>query len=323
MRNHRLYFLALPTLLIGCIDATPPPQTDANRYPRDYRPAEAVSLLGRPLYAAPPDVDRSKLEAQLESARARLAANPDDPDACVWVGRRLGYLWRMTEAIDVFTKGIQAHRKYAPLYRHRGHRYISIREFDKAIADLTTAARLITGQPDEIEPDGIPNNRNTPLTTTAFNVWYHLGIAKYLKGDFVGAKAAFEETLKHGGGHDDNLVATTDWLYMTLRRMHRDVDAAKVLEPIREDMDVIENGAYLKRLLMYKGVLTPDDLIHTATATDVDLTTMGYGVGNWYLYNGDRARAMMTFEKVVAGGYWPAFGYIAAEVELARTRNAP
>ncbi len=323
MRNHRFYLLTLMTFVAGCIEATPPPQTDAKRFPRDYRPAEAVSLLGRPLYAAPPDVDRSKLEAQLESARANLEAHPDDPEAIVWVGRRLGYLWRMSEAIEVYTKGIQSHRKYAPLYRHRGHRYISVRQFDNAIADLTTASRLITGQPDEIEQDGMPNKRNTPLTTTAFNVWYHLGLAKYLKGDFVGAKEAFDETLKHCGGHDDNLVAASDWLYMTLRRMHRDTDAAKVLEPIREDMDVIENGAYLRRLLMYKGLLAPDDLIHTATATDVDLATMGYGVGNWYLMNGDRAKAMVTFEKVVAGGYWPAFGYIASEVELVRLRNSP
>jgi tetratricopeptide (TPR) repeat protein len=306
--------------LAGCVYAAPPPQTDTQRYPRDNRPAEAVSLLGRPLYAMPPAADREKQEAELEAARARLRLHPNDPEEIVWVGRRLAYLWRMTEAIEVFTKGIESYRKYAPLYRHRGHRYISIRQFDNAIADLTTASRLITGQPDEVEQDGRPNKRGTPLTTLAFNVWYHLGIAKYLKGDLPGAREAFEETLKHCGKYDDNLVAVSDWLYMTLRRMGRDADAAKVLEPIRQDMDIIENAAYHKRLLMYKGHLTPDDLINTATATDDDLATMGYGVGNWYLYNGNRAKAIETFEKVVAGGYWPAFGYIASEVELARTK---
>ncbi len=323
MRDLRVLILATASALAGCIEATPPPQTDTQRYPSDYRPTEALSLLGRPLYANPPTSDRSKLEAELKSARGRVALHPNDPEDIVWVGRRLAYLWRMSEAIDVFTKGIESHRKYAPLYRHRGHRYISIRQFDKAIDDLTTASRLIIGQPDEVELDGMPNKRNIPLTTTAFNVWYHLGIAKYLKGDFPGARVAFEETLKHCGKYDDNLVATSDWLYMTLRRMGRDADAAKVLELIQEDMDIIENAAYHKRLLMYKGLMTPADLIHTATATDVDLATMGYGVGNWYLYNGDRAKANETFEKVVAGGYWPAFGYIASEVELTRMRGSP
>jgi tetratricopeptide (TPR) repeat protein len=323
MRDLRVLFLVTASALVGCIDATPPPppQTDTQHYPRDNRPAEAVSLLGRPLYATPPAADRDKQESELEAARARLRLHPNDPVEIVWVGRRLAYQWRMTEAIDVFTKGIESHRKYAPLYRHRGHRYISIRQFDNAIADLTTASRLITGQPDEVEQDGRPNNRSIPLTTLAFNVWYHLGIAKYLKGDLPGARDAFEETLKHCGGHDDNLVAVSDWLYMTLRRMNRDADAAKVLEPIRQDLDIFENAAYHKRLLMYKGLLTPDDLINTATATDEDLATMGYGVGNWYLYNGNRAKAIETFEKVVAGGYWPAFGYIASEVELARLRS--
>lgn len=323
MRDFRIFILVTASALASCIDATPPPQNDTQRYTSDYRAMEALSPLGRPLYASPPAADRSKMEAELESARGRLSLHPDDPKEIVWVGRRLGYLWRMSEAIDVFTKGIQSHRKYAPLYRHRGHRYISIRKFDDAIADLTTASRLITGQPDEVEQDGMPNKRNIPLTTTAFNVWYHLGLAKYLKGDFVGAREAFEETLKHCGQYDDNLVATSDWLYMTLRRMGRDADAAKVLEPITEDMDIIENQAYHKRLLMYKGLMTSEELLDVKNATEVDLATMGYGVGNWYLYNGNRAKAITTFEKVVAGGTWPAFGYIAAEADLARMRNSP
>ncbi|HKQ47657.1 MAG TPA: tetratricopeptide repeat protein [Phycisphaerae bacterium] len=320
-RPKRYRILILVSALVGCIEANPPPQTDSKRFPSDYRPAEALSLLGRPLYATPPAEDRPRLEAELEAARSRLALHPNDPEEIVWVGRRLAYLWRMTEAIEVFSKGIESHHSYAPLYRHRGHRYLTIRQFDKAIADLTTASRLITGQPDEIEPDGMPNARNIPLTTTAFNVWYHLGLAKYLKGDFDGARAAFEETLKHCGQYDDNLVAASDWLYMTLRRMDRDEEAAKVLEPITPDMDIIENQAYHKRLLMYKGLATPEDLLNVAHASDVDLVTMGYGVGNWYLYNGDRAKAVETFERVAALWYWPAFGHIAAEADLARMRG--
>lgn len=48
------------------------------------------------------------------------------------------------------------------------------------------------------------------------------------------------------------------------------------------------------------------------------LATQGYGVGNWYLYSGDTVKAIDVFERIIAAGSQDAFGYIAAEVELAR-----
>ena len=64
------------------------------------------------------------------------------------------------------------------MYRHRGHRYVSIREFDRAIADLEYAATLIEGTEDEIEPDGMPNAMNIPVSSLHSNIWYHLGLAR-------------------------------------------------------------------------------------------------------------------------------------------------
>ena len=52
--------------------------------------------------------------------------------------------------------------------------------------------------------------------------------------------------------------------------------------------------------------------------TPLDDVTTAYGVGNWYLYNGDTARALGIFERIVATGNWAAFGAIAAEAEIAR-----
>lgn len=277
-----------------------------------------MSLIGRPLYASPPGADLSRLEADLVDARRRLKESPDNPDAIVWVGRRLGYLWRMNEAIAVFTDGIKQHPDYAPLYRHRGHRYISVRRFDEAVADLTKAAELIEGKPDPIEPDGAPNERNIPLTTLGFNVWYHLGVAKYCNGDFEGALAAFRETGRFTRSFIDNVVAGTDWTYMILRRLGRDEEAAAALEPIRPGMEMIENHAYYRRCLMYKGLIAPADLLDVQNASELDLATMGYGLGNWYLVNGEREKAIELFRRVTAGPYWPAFGFIAAEADLAR-----
>ena len=202
---------------------------------------EAQSLLGTPLYApALSTEDEQDRTAKLAEARAALDADPTSVDATIWLGRRLAYLGRFRDAIDTFTAAIERHPDDARLYRHRGHRYITVRRFRDAIDDLERAARLIEGTADEIEPDGLPNARNVPTSTLHFNVWYHLGLARYLAGDLDGARDAYRSCLAVSK-NPDSLVATTHWLYMTLRRLGKARQAAKLLEPIRADLDVIES----------------------------------------------------------------------------------
>jgi hypothetical protein len=72
---------------------------------------------------------------------------------------------------------------------------------------------------------------------------------------------------------------------------------------------------------MYKGEIPPDSLLQAdsdADDRDLQLATQGYGVGNWYLINGDPDKAEALFREVLDGSYWPAFGYIAAEADLQR-----
>ena len=280
---------------------------------------EATSLLGKPLVSAPPTGDaKTRLEADLAKAQADYDRDPANVEAAIWLGRRLAYLGRFNDAIAAYTRGIDTHPNEPRLYRHRGHRYITIRKFALAAADLRKASQLIAGKKDEIEPDGAPNKAGIPRSTLQSNIWYHLGLAQYLSGDFPGALASYREGMKVSRVNDDMLVATSDWLYMTLRRLKRDAEATQVLEPITASMDVIENGAYHARLLMYKGLRTAESVLNLNTADDIQIATQGYGVGNWYLVNGDAARAREIFERVTAGKAWTAFGFIAAEADLKR-----
>lgn len=280
--------------------------------------AEATSLLGKPLYAISlPNGD--KLAADLRQAEQDLAAKPNDADAMIWVGRRLGYLWRYQDAIAMFSKGIAAHPNDPRMYRHRGHRYITVRQFDRAIGDFEKAVSLIKGTPDAIEPDGAPNPSGKPRSTLHFNIWYHLALAHYLKGDYDKALSAWNECM-NVSTNDDAVTATSDWLWMTLMRLGRKAEAAKVLERITPKMEILESGSYHRRLLMYKGLEKPEVLLDPGNADALTVATQGYGVGNWYFVNGDRAKAAEIFEKVVAGPQWAAFGYIAAEADLARSR---
>lgn len=299
-------------ILAACAASTPNPQ--------DAR--EAVSFFGEPLVSPPfPAEVKADREAKLAEARAAVERSPEDADALIWLGRRTAYLGRYRQAIEIFSRGIEKHPDDARFYRHRGHRYITVRDLDRAIADLETAARLIAGKPDEIEPDGLPNARNIPTSTLQSNIWYHLGLARYLKGDFDGALAAYREDLKVST-NPDMLSATSHWLYMTLRRLGRDEEARQVLEPIHAGMDIIENQAYHRLLLMYKGELSPEEL-RSGASGDLDPPTLGYGLGNWHLYNGRRDEAIRIFREVLAGGNWGAFGYIAAEADLKRLGERP
>ena len=295
-------------------------QTESERPqagPQRPEGVEAISLLGRPLRSAlPTERQRAELESRLAEAKAAAEARPNDPDAVVWLGRRTAYLGKFREAIAIYTVGINRFPKFAPLYRHRGHRYITVRELDNAIRDLERAAKLTAGQPDEVEPDGIPNARNTPTSTLQSNIYYHLGLARYLKGDFAGAHKAYRECMKRSNNADMQ-VATSHWLCMTLRRMGRDAEARTVLAPITAEMDIIENGSYLRLLLIYKGVLTPEELLAKSSG-GTEIATIGYGVANWHFNNGRREQGLELMRKIVSGETWAAFGFIAAEADLAR-----
>lgn len=279
--------------------------------------AMGMSLLGEPLFpAGMPDSVRETRVAKLDQALAALQNAPYDADSMIWVGRRLAYLERYAAAIEAFTVGLAQHPEDARFYRHRGHRFITTRQLDRAIADLERAAELISGRPDEIEPDGLPNARGIPTGTLQSNIWYHLGLARYLEGDFEGALAAYRKCMAVSG-NPDMLVATSHWLYMTLRRLGRDDEAAAILQPITPDLDVIENDSYHQLLLMYRGLVEADAL-WSGAEDDLTSSTIGYGVANWHLYNDRTDQALDAFRRITSGSQWAAFGYIAAEAELAR-----
>ena len=286
------------------------------------RKPEATSLLGKPLYAAEqPAETRAKLEENLAAAKKEFDKDPANTDAAIWLGRRTAYLGRFRDAIAVYSAGIAKHPSEPRLLRHRGHRYISVREFDKAIADLSKAASLVANRPDEVEPDGQPNSRGIPTSTLKTNIYYHLGLAHYLKGDFAKAADAYGHCMEHSKNADMQ-VATAHWQYMTLRRLNRVEEANKVLEPISASMEVFENGSYHKLLLMYKGAPTQVTLEETVKKGGLDGATIGYGVANWHLYNGRKEEARRILEQIVETNatQWASFGYLASEAEFARMR---
>jgi tetratricopeptide (TPR) repeat protein len=280
---------------------------------------EAKSLDGRKLYPMKLSAaTQAKYDDLLAKAEQDYEADPNDLNNIIWLGRRTAYLGLYKKAIKIFSKGLKKHPDSPELYRHRGHRYVSIRKFDKAIRDFQKAATLAEGRDIEIEPDGLPNKLNMPLSNLQFNIYYHWALAHYLKGAFEKAIPIYEKCMAYSD-NDDLITATADWMYMTYRRLGQEDKAQQVLAKIHSDMKIIENDAYYKRLLMYKGEIKPSDLLDLENDDPdelLNLVTQGYGVGNWYFYNGEKGKALEIFRKIVGTDYWSAFGYIAAEADL-------
>ena len=276
--------------------------------------AQVLSLSGQALSSAEP-TNKMILE-NLQSAQVKYMDYPMDPENVLWYGRRLAYAGKFQRAIKIFSEGILDHPKDARFYRHRGHRYITVRQFDKAIADLEKAASLIQGKQNSVEKDGAPNKFNIPVSTLHHNIYYHLGLAYYLKQNFENAKIAFDNAYRVGT-NDDNKVSVTHWRYMILRRMGKSHDQAKhVLEPISKDMNILENVTYHKLDLFYKGEVALEDMLENDIESSKDAGTV-YGLANWYYYNGDKHKAREILTGLLNAKSWGSFGYIAAEADLA------
>jgi len=231
--------------------------------------------------------------ARVESA---LAANPRNVDLIIQLGVAQSGVRQYREAIKTFSRGIAIAPQNALLYRWRGHRYLSTRQFDRAMDDLTRGSRL---------------------DSTIYGIWYHLGIVRYARGDFAGAVAAFTRALP-GAPDSAERAGATDWLWMSLARAGRAAEARALLD--RRPDSVPAGNAYQQRLRLYRSEIAPDSVITAADTSDVAVATLSYGVGNWYLVRGDTTRARTWFERSIRSGGWPAFGFIVSELELRRLR---
>lgn len=274
---------------------------------------QALSKLGQPLFSAKPS---AKLMERFQKHKRAYQADPDKIENIIWYGRFIAYTGAYKEAIAFYTEAIKKYPKDPRLYRHRGHRYITTRQFDLAIKDLEHAVTLIQGSKNEIEPDGMPNARGIPVSTLHGNIWYHLGLAYYLAHDLDNALRAYKKCLATGS-NPDNIVSSTHWLYMILRRLGRKEEAEKYLAPINKEMDVIENIDYHRICLYYKGELEFEELVGKSQSAQTS-DAIWYAVGNWYFYNGIPEQAREIFRKILTRKSWASFGYIAAEAQYAK-----
>ena len=250
-------------------------------------------------YRSPADVEyRSQPDTgPIARAQAALTADPKNVQRFIDLGVAQSGARQFREAIQTFTRAMAIEPNNAMLYRWRGHRYLSVRELDKAQADLTKGLKL---------------------DSTNYGILYHLGIVRFARGDFAGAARLFARAQPHAPDAGE-LAGSTDWLWMSLMRAGRKADAEAMLARRPDSLPV--DNAYTRRLKLYRGEIGPDAVITPADTADVQAATLAYGLGNWYLVRGDTARAKTYFERSVKSGGWPGFGFIMSEVELRRVKK--
>jgi len=244
-------------------------------------------------YQSLPDTDA------LRTARAAVAAEPKNITRIIELGVAESGARQFREAIATFTRGLEIEPDNALLLRWRGHRYLSVREFDRASADLT---------------------RGASLDPAIYGNWYHLGVVQFVRGDFSAAAASFAKAQPIAPDAGE-LAGSTDWLWMSLSRAGRGADAKAMLDRRPEArISPPATNAYTRRLQLYRGEIGPDAVVTSADTDEVQIATLAYGLGNWYLVRGDKTQARKWFERSVQSGGWPGFGFIASEAELRRLR---
>ena len=229
----------------------------------------------------------------------KLKADPDNAELWMEKGLALAGASLYREAGECYAHAISIDPFNGILYRHRGHRFLSQWRFEDAAADFTLASRLI------------PEN---------WDVWYHLGLSHFLLGAYDKAAAAYQRCLELSDT-EDKLIAICDWYYMTELRLGNPEAAVKLLDNIHEDFDPGDNGAYFRRLLMYKGVIRPEEVLpeDLSSLSPLDVITMGFGLSNYYWYNGEKEKSNEVIDMILRAGdegeCYFAFGYLAAKVD--------
>lgn len=272
-------FTVATTLLVAAGVSTPAASQSVQ-----YRSPAGVE------YRAQPDT------GAIARAEQALAADSRNVSLIVALGVAQSGARQFREAIASLTRGLEMAPNNALLYRWRGHRYLSVREFGKALDDLT---------------------RGNRLDSTNYGIWYHLGIVRYARGDFARAAEAFAHA-QPKAPEAGELAGSTDWLWMSLSRAGRGAEAQEMLNRHPDSLPV--SNAYSQRLRLYRGEIGPDAVITPADTSDIQVATLSYGLGNWYLVRGDTAKAREYFKRSVGSGGWPGFGFIISEVELKRLR---
>jgi tetratricopeptide (TPR) repeat protein len=247
----------------------------------------------------------------ISSIRAKTALSEED---YISIGRSLSGIGQFRKVVETYTEGLAKFPDSYRLLRHRGHRYINLRQLEPAIADLTRAEQLIAQEPPVFETDAA----GKPGASYQHQIWYHIGVYHFLKRGYQKGAEAFEKSLATAYSGGDKAGAS-DWLYNCYMRAGQKEKASAVAKPFTADFN-IENKdyPYYRRLMLFNNVIKPAELVDENNSIgNMSLTelTKLYGLANYYRYQGDTTHAQTLYSRILESSEWAGFAYACAELD--------
>ena len=121
------------------------------------------------------------------------------------------------------------------------------------------------------------------------------------------------------------MVNFTNWCYAASRRAGRKEEAAKALAKVGPDMksssghtEFYFNLVRLFQSRKTEAEISPQPPKPGDDESELIFDTVGYGIGNWHLYNGETSKATEYFQRIATGHVWYTWGFIGSETELVR-----
>ena len=275
-------------------------------------PVEGTSFAGTPLYRNDVDPARlTELETEMRPLEAKVSLTEDE---YIQLARLYAGANRFRDAIDLYSRGLAEHPDSFKLRRHRGHRYINVRELENAIVDLREAVELMGDEHSAVMEH---NASGEPTASYEHWTWYHIGLYHYLNEDWENAAAAYRKCVDTATANPV-LVGATDWLYNAYRKGGMHDAAAAAIATIPADLDTNQAHPYFKRVMVYKGELAPAEVIDfekpASEWNGFDITA-GYGIANWLAFNGDAETSEMIHRKILATPFWNAWAFVVTDKE--------
>ena len=259
---------------------------------------EVTSLIGKRLES---QVDEKGV---VEAPRKALAADPSNVGLVIKLSAAQASLWMQREAVATCVDALKSHRDSIELLTELGHRRVALRQFAEAKRDLERAVKLGSKNPE---------------------TFYHLGLAELFLGHYKAASGAFCDKGYPLAPNEDSKVNFTNWCYATSRRAGLTEKADKAIAWVGANEPAGHSAFYYNLVRFFQRAKTEAEVVPASAGSDMEselrFTTIAFGVANWYLANGNRAKAREYFERITQGKVWGTWGYVGSEVELARMRK--
>ena len=259
---------------------------------------EVTSLLGKRLES---QVDEKGVVA---AARQALAADPTNIGFVLKLSAAQASMWMQKEAVATCEEALKAHPDNIELLTELGHRRLALRQFAASKRDLARAVMLGSKNPE---------------------TFYHLGLAHLFLGEYKAASQQFCDEGLPLAQNEDSKVNFTNWCYATSRRAGSTEKANQAIAWVGAKEPAGHSAFYYNLVRFFQKAKTEAEVVPASAGTDMEselrFTTIAFGVANWYLANGDKAKAREYFERITQGKVWGTWGYVGSEVELARMKK--